>query len=68
MMTSTLVSVEPDATALQAARLMLQHPISGLRRWVRMARSARGRKANSCAGENIPPLNPTAAVWPQDYP
>jgi CBS-domain-containing membrane protein len=30
VMTSTVISVQPDATILQAARQMLQHHISGL--------------------------------------
>ncbi|MGB8104954.1 MAG: CBS domain-containing protein, partial [Pseudolabrys sp.] len=30
VMTGTVISVEPDATVLQAARLMLQQHISGL--------------------------------------
>ena len=30
VMTRTVISVEPDATVLHAARLMLQHHISGL--------------------------------------
>ena len=30
VMTGNIVSIQPDATVLQAARLMLQHHISGL--------------------------------------
>ena len=50
IMTRTVVSIDQDATVLQAARLMLQHHIAGCRWSTKTAPgSACCRKATSCA-------------------
>ena len=56
VMTRTVVSIDQDATVLQAARLMLQNQISGLPVVDKRARwSACCRKATSCAAAKPTP-------------